>query len=85
MFIELAKKLREANEDLSLTLSVDGTLFTIGIQDLKNDVIYYSYSSSNLMETYYKVNHYINCLKDPVKMRHYIDGVEKGNWEVVNV
>lgn len=85
MFVELAKKLREVNSDLSILLHVDGTLFTLGVFNPKEDVAYYSFSSSNLFEVYSRVNHYITCLKDSDKMNDLVKEVTNGNLEVVNV
>lgn len=85
MFIELAKKLRDVDSYLSLILSVDDTLFTLGVYSPKENITYYSFSSTDLLETYQRVNKYISCLGSTSKMSNLIEEVTNGNWEVVNV
>lgn len=85
MFIELAKKLRDIDSNLSLMLSVDNTLFTLGVYNPSENVAYYSFSSTDLLETYQRVNKYISCLGSATKMSNFVEEVTNGNWEVVNV
>lgn len=67
MFLELCKKLDKTDKDLSIFLKTDGCLFSVGVMNEFQDILY-SFTSSDALEAYTKTDRFIECLSDSSKM-----------------
>ena len=76
MFVELARKLKDADSNLRLSLhiSMDG-LYTLTVDAMNIGGDYYSYSSTSLLECYNKVYDFVEALGDTDKFNKLIDDI----------
>ena len=76
MFVELARKLKDADSNLrlSLHLSKDG-VYTLSVDAMDIVGEYYSYSSTSLLECYNKVYDFVEALGDTDKCNKLIDDI----------
>ena len=76
MFVELSKKLSSVDDSLGIILNVSGVMFTIGVYSTYTDVIY-SFSSTDLLEAYKKVDNFIDCLRSSEKFDSLVKDIEE--------
>ena len=76
MFVELSKKLSNVDDSLGIVLNVRKNIFTIGVYSSYTDVIY-SFSSTNLLEAYQKVDNFIDCLRSSEKFDNLMREIEE--------
>lgn len=76
MLIELSKKLSNVDDSLGIILNVKNNIYTIGVYSYYTDIIY-SFSSTNLLECYQKVDHFIDCLKSSSKFDELVREIEE--------
>lgn len=76
MFVELSRKLSSVDDSLGIILNVDGPIFTVGVYSSYTDVIY-SFSSTDLLEAYQKVDNFIDCLRSSEKFDNLMKDIEE--------
>jgi hypothetical protein len=76
MFVELSKKLSEVDNSLGIVLNVSKNIFTVGVYSSYTDIIY-SFSSTDLLEAYQKVDNFINCLKSSEEFDKLVKEIEE--------
>lgn len=81
MILDLVRKLSSVDSSLSLAINYsDDGVVTFTVRDDMLDL--YSYSSTDSMECYSKVLHYIDCVQDSDK---FIDLIRQIEFEPLGV
>ena len=76
MFVELARKLKDADSNLRLSLHLSGDgVYTLSVDAIDMLGEYYSYSSTSLLECYNKVYDFVEALGDTDKFNKLIDDI----------
>lgn len=85
MFLELVKKLRDVDDNLSLSLNLSkDNVWTISIDGMEFGGYLYSFSSTNIKECYDKVGYFIECLNDVDKFANLLEDIIENPFEVAN-
>lgn len=85
MFLELVKKLRDVDDNLSLSLNISkDNVWTISIDGMEYGGYLYSFSSTDIKECYDKVEYFIECLNDSDKFTALLEDILANTFEVVN-
>ena len=76
MFVELARKLKDADSNfkLSLHISKDG-VYTLSVDAMDMAGEYYSFSSTSLLECYNKVYYFAEALGDTDKFNKLVNDI----------
>lgn len=76
MFVELARKLKDADSNLRLSLHLDEYgVYTLSVDTMDMVGEYYSYSSTSLLECYNKVYEFVEALGDSEKFNKLINDI----------
>lgn len=76
MFLELVKRLRDIDSNLSLSLNLSkDNVYTISIDGMEVGGYLYSFSSTDIKECYDKVDYFIQCLNDTDKFVKLMDDI----------
>jgi len=76
MIIELSRKLSKVDDSLGIILNVKDNIYTIGVYSYYTDVIY-SFSSTNLLECYQRVDNFIDCLTSSDRFDELVKEIEE--------
>lgn len=85
MFLELVKKLRDVDDNLTLSLNLSkDNVWTISIDGMEYGGYLYSFSSTDIKECYDKVEYFIECLNDVDKFTSLLEDIIENPFEVAN-
>lgn len=76
MFVDLCKRANAIDDCLSIIMNVDEGIYSLGVYAEGIGTIY-SYSSTDLPETFEKVNRFIDCLTDKDKFKNLFNEVQE--------
>lgn len=84
MILELVKRLREIDDNLSLAINLSkDNVYTFSIDSNEIGSYLYSFSSTNVKECYDKIDNFIDCLEDNEKFCNLFEEILKQPFEVV--
>lgn len=72
MIIDLAKRISDVDESLSVILNVTDGIYTLGVYAEEIGIMY-SYSSTNLNESYNRINKFTEALRSNEKMDELVE------------
>ena len=80
MIIDLAKRVSDIDEDMSIVINVNDGMYSLGVY--ANELgIMYSYSSTDLTESYNRINKFVDALTSNEKMDKLMDEVLEESLE----
>lgn len=80
MIIDLAKRANEIDESLSIIVSSDENMYSLGVYSEGIGTLY-SFSSTEVSEAYSKVNKFLDCLTSQEKFDNFMEDILETSLE----
>ena len=80
MIFDLARRANEINESLSIVVSSDETMYSLGVYAEGIGTLY-SFSSTDVSEAYAKVNKFLECLTNQEKFDSFMEEILETSLE----